>query len=114
MATTRSQERSRSRRRPSAAAARSGARANGRSADAARRVREAGDGATETLHQVADKSKGPALVGGAALAAIAGGVALARNNRRGSKGISLPSIGKRRRGLHMPHIELPHVSMPHL
>jgi len=118
MATTSSQQRSRStRRRPADGAARSRARANGRPADTAaraqQRTREAAAGATGTLHQVADKAKAPALVGGAALAAIAGGVALARNGRR-SKGSSLPLIGKKRRGLHLPHIELPHVSMPQL
>jgi hypothetical protein len=92
-------------------------RTNGRPADAAARAQEgtsnAAEGATGTLHQVADKAKGPALAGGAALAAIAGGVALARNGRR-SKGFSLPSMGKKRHGIHMPHVELPHVSLPHL
>jgi len=116
--TTSSQGRSRSqRRRPANGAARSRARANGRPADAAARAqqrpRDAAEGATGTLHQVVDKAKGPALAGGAALAAVAGGVVLARNGRR-SKGFSLPGIGRKRRGIHMPHVSVPHVSMPHL
>lgn len=82
-------------------------------ARAQHRTREATDDATGMLHQVADKGKRPALIGGAALAAIAGGVALARNGKRG-KGLSLPSLGKKRRGLQLPHVAKPHVSMPHL
>ena len=118
MATTSSPQRSRSRRRPADRAARSRARANGRPADATagaqERTRAAAEGATGTLHQVVDKAKGPALAGGAAVAAIAGGVALARNGR-GSKGFSLPGVGRRkRRGIHMPHVSMPHPSMPHL
>lgn len=119
MATASSQERTRSRRR-STAAARSRARANGRPADAARRARDTAqqgangvaEGATGTLQQVTDKVKGPALAGGAAaLAAIAaGGVALARNGKRG-KGRSLPSIGRKRSGIHMPQVSMPH--LPH-
>lgn len=68
---------------------------------------------TGTLHQVVDKAKGPALAGGAALAALAGGVVLVRNGR-GSKGLSLPSVGRKRHGVHMPHVSMPHVPKPQL
>jgi hypothetical protein len=129
MPTTNSQERTRSRRSARAAraarsadsAARSRARANGRPADAAarapprrqqQRTEDTAEGATGTVHQIVDKAK-PVLAGGAALAAVAGGVALARNGR-GSKSFSLPSVGRKRRGAQLPHVNLPHVSLPHL
>jgi len=72
-----------------------------------------GEGATETLQQATGTAKGPALAGAAALAAIAGGVLLARRGRRGKRR-SLPSIGKQRRSIHMPGVALPHVAKPHL
>jgi hypothetical protein len=113
MATTTSQQRGRSRRRSPASAARS-ARANGRLADAGAAAQErATNGAAEAggrLHRVAGKAKRPALAGGAALAAIAGGVALAKNGRR-SKGFALPSLKRKRSGLHLPHVSMPH--LPH-
>jgi hypothetical protein len=122
--------------RPSrSSSSRSRARANGRPADAASsraratsraagraggatadKAQDAGAKTTErttgTLHQIADKAKGPALVGGAAAAAIAGGIAVARNGGKMKGG--LPSIGKKRRRISMPHVSLPHLSMPHL
>jgi hypothetical protein len=57
---------------------------------------------------VAEKAKAPALAGGAALAGLAGGFALARNNnkKRGALGrIPRPSVKA-------PNMKLPKLSMP--
>jgi hypothetical protein len=125
----RSEGRPRSTRRTSrarGAASRSRARANGRPADAgaqrsraaARATRQsagAANGTAEgagTLHQIVDKAKVPALAGGAAVAAVVGGVVLARNGR--ARKSSIPLIGKKRGGVSLPHVSMPHVSMPHL
>jgi hypothetical protein len=116
MATTSSPQRSRSKKNPTDRAARSRAKANGKPADAGagteERTTDVAQGTAGTLHQVIDKAKGPAL-GGAALAAIAGGVALARHSRR-SSGLSLPGMGRKHRGIHMPNVSMPHLSLPHL
>lgn len=117
MASTSSQERSRSGRRSATSGARSRARANGRPTDAAARARAAaGDvtqEATGTLQQVAERAKGPALAGGAALAAVAGAVALARSGRS-SHGLSLPTVRRKRRSKGIPHVSMPHLSAPHV
>lgn len=61
------------------------------------------------------RAAGPALAGGAAIAAVAGGIAIARNARNGSrkgKGVSLPFVGGKRRRIAMPRVSLPHLSKP--
>jgi hypothetical protein len=77
-------------------------------------VSDAAESGTGTLTQVVDKVKGPALAGGAALAAVAGGVVLATRSGGKRKGVSLPSIGKKRRGIQMPQVSMPHVPKPHV
>jgi len=60
-----------------------------------------------TAATIAEKAKGPALAGGAALVGLAGGLALNRNNKkRGVIGrIPTPSVKA-------PNVKLPKVSMP--
>jgi len=64
-----------------------------------------------TFSEVLSKAKTPLLAGGAAVAGLVGGLALARNG--GSKGISVPSIGGKRKKS-TPSISLPKVSAPKL
>lgn len=45
------------------------------------------------IAKVTDKAKVPAIAAGAALAGVAGGVALGRNGK--SRGMNLPSLGSR-------------------
>jgi hypothetical protein len=70
---------------------------------------EEGQKQTSTLSEIASKAKTPLLAGGAAVAGLAGGIALARNGR--SKGLSIPSVGGSRS---KSNISLPKVSMPKL
>jgi hypothetical protein len=60
---------------------------------------------------VAEKAKGPALAGGAALIGLAGGMALNRNKKRGILDrVPKPSVTK-------PHVSMPSmpkVSRPHI
>src|SRR5512133_2347618 len=70
---------------------------------------EEGQEQTSTLSKIASKAKTPLLAGGAAVAGLAGGIALARNGR--SEGLSIPSVGGPRG---KSNISLPKVSMPKL
>jgi hypothetical protein len=70
---------------------------------------EEGQEQTSTLSEIASKAKTPLLAGGAAVAGLAGGIALARNGR--SKGLPIPNVGGSRGKSNIP---LPKVSMPKL
>jgi hypothetical protein len=61
---------------------------------------------TSALSEIAAKAKTPLLAGGAAVAGLVGGVALARNGK--GKGLSIPKIGGKRKR------SMPSVSMPKL
>lgn len=64
-------------------------------------------------HETAPRGRGPAIAGGAVLAAIAaGGIAISRNGH--GKGRVLPGIGKKRRGISMPKVSRPKLSTPDL
>lgn len=75
----------------------------------ARNVTEESQEHTSTLSEIASKSKTPLLAGGAAVAGVVGGIALARNGR--SRGLSIPTIGGSRKKSRSS-ISLPKVSMP--
>jgi hypothetical protein len=64
-----------------------------------------------TLSEIASKAKTPLVAGGAAVAGVVGGMALARNGR--SKGLSIPTIGGSRRKSRSS-ISLRKLSMPKL
>jgi hypothetical protein len=65
------------------------------------------DGGKET----ASKAPAAMIAGGVALAGLAaGGLALARNGQ--IKGHSLPGVGKKRRGMHMPKVSMPKLPTP--
>jgi len=60
------------------------------------RAASSNNGSQSTLTKVVSKAKGPMIAGGAALAGLAGGAALARNGSRKGfmRGVSLPSLPK--------------------
>jgi hypothetical protein len=77
----------------------------------ARNVTEESQEQTSTLSEIASKAKTPLVAGGAAVAGVVGGIAVARNGR--SKGLSIPTIGGSRKKSRSS-ISLPKVSMPKL
>jgi hypothetical protein len=57
---------------------------------------------------VAEKAKGPALAGGAALIGLAGGMVLNRNKKRGILDrVPTPSLKR-------PHVSMPKISRPNI
>jgi hypothetical protein len=61
----------------------------------AKNVTEDSQEQISTLSEIASKAKTPLVAGGAAVAGVVGGIALARNGR--SKGLSIPTIGGSRK-----------------
>lgn len=74
-------------------------------------VTEEGQEQSSTLSEIASKAKTPLMAGGAAVAGLVGGIALARNGR--SKGISMPKLGSSRKKSRSS-ISLPKMSLPKL
>jgi hypothetical protein len=93
--------------RTSRASSASGRSANKRSSSGSKSSGgQSGQAERSTVGTIAEKAKGPALAGGAALVGIAGGVAMARKRGRGNLLHRIPTPKN------LPKLSAPDISLP--